>query len=81
MTALARQEVAELFFVLLILLLVSKEMNQRIQSALFIVFGLSLVVSHYGLFYIAVSFPFCDVARINRSTRRWIETDAAILTN
>jgi uncharacterized membrane protein len=58
MTALARQEVAELFFVLLILLLVSKEMNQRIQSALFLVFGLSLVVSHYGLFYIAVFFLF-----------------------
>jgi uncharacterized membrane protein len=58
MTELARQEVAELFFVLLILLLVSKEMNQRIRSAFFIVFGLSLVVSHYGLFYIAVSFLF-----------------------
>jgi uncharacterized membrane protein len=58
MTTLARQEVAELFFVLLILLLVSKEMNQRIQSALFIVFGLSLVVSHYGLTYIAIFFLF-----------------------
>ena len=81
MTTLARQEVAELFFVLLILLLVSKEMNQRIQSALFIVFGLSLVVSHYGLCLHSCTFPFCDVARINHSTRRWIETDAAILTN
>ena len=81
MTELARQEVAELFFVLLILLLVSKEMNRRIQSALFIVFGLSLVVSHYGLDVHSFIFPFCDVARINRSTSRWIETDAAILTN
>jgi uncharacterized membrane protein len=58
MTGLARQEVAELFFVLLILLLVSKEMNTRFQSALFLVFGLSLVVSHYGLFYICASFLF-----------------------
>jgi uncharacterized membrane protein len=58
MTTLARQEVAELFFVLLILLLVSKEMNQRIQSALFLVFGLSLVVSHYGLTYIVIFFLF-----------------------
>jgi uncharacterized membrane protein len=58
MTTLARQEVAELFFVLLILVLVSKEMDQRIQSALFIVFGVSLVVSHYGLTYIVVSFLF-----------------------
>ena len=58
MTTLARQEVAELFFVLLILLIVSKEMNQRIQSALFIAFGVSLVVSHYGLFYITLFFLF-----------------------
>jgi uncharacterized membrane protein len=58
LTGLARQEIAELFFVLLILLLVSKEMNRRIQSALFLVFGLSLVVSHYGLFFIGVSFLF-----------------------
>jgi uncharacterized membrane protein len=56
MTQLARQEIAELFFVLLILLLVSKEMNPRIQSALFIIFGLSMVVSHYGLTYIAMFF-------------------------
>lgn len=54
LTELARQEVAELFFVLLILLLVSKEMDRNIQSALFTIFGLSLVVSHYGLFYTAV---------------------------
>ena len=58
LTTLARQEVAELFFVLLILLLVSEEMNRRVQSALFIVFGLSLVVSHYGLFFIAIFFLF-----------------------
>jgi len=55
---LARQEVAELFFVLLILLLVSSEMKQTIRSALFIIFGISLVVSHYGLAYIAISFLF-----------------------
>ncbi len=70
LTTLARQEVAELFFVLLILLLVSEEMDRRIQSALFIVFGLSLVVSHYGLFFIAIFFLFVtwlvlSVARIS----------------
>jgi len=72
MTTLARQEVAELFFVLLILLLVSTEMNRRIQSALFLVFGLSLVVSHYGLFYIVLFFLFfmwlvSTVARVGGS--------------
>jgi uncharacterized membrane protein len=58
MTQLGRQEIAEFFFVLLILLLVSKEMNKTIQSALFVVFSLSLVVSHYGLTYIALFFFF-----------------------
>jgi len=58
LTTLARQEVAELFLVLLILVLVSTEMNQRIRSALFIVFGISLVVSHYGTTYIAILFLF-----------------------
>jgi uncharacterized membrane protein len=72
LTSLARQEVAELFFVLLILLLVSKEMNERTQSALFLVFGLSLVVSHYGLFFIGVFFLFVlwlvlTVARVGGS--------------
>jgi len=72
MTTLARQEIAELFFVLLILLLVSKEMDRRIQSALFLVFGLSLIVSHYGLFFIAVFFIFLmwlvlTVARVGGS--------------
>jgi uncharacterized membrane protein len=72
MTALGRQEVAELFFVLFILLLVSKEMKKPIQTALFIVFGLSLVVSHYALTYILILFLFVmwlvfTVARVDRS--------------
>jgi uncharacterized membrane protein len=85
MTTLARQEVAELFFVLLILLLVSTEMNRTIQSALFIVFSLSLVVSHYGLFYIVVSFLFVmwlvlTVARVGGSklTLRYLRTKIGI---
>jgi uncharacterized membrane protein len=58
MPGLARQEIAELFFALMILLLVSEEMNGRIRSALFVTFGLSLVVSHYALSYIAIFFFF-----------------------
>jgi uncharacterized membrane protein len=93
MTSLARQEVAELFLVLLILLLVSKEMNRRIQSALFIIFGLSLVVSHYGLFYIGAFFLFVlwlvlTVARVGGSnlslpylrTKIGIHKDKQIIT-
>ncbi len=85
MTALARQEIGELFLVLLILLLVSKEMSQRIQSALFIVFGLCMVVSHYGLTYIVVFFLFVmwlvlTVARVYRSrlTGRYSRTKSGI---
>ena len=51
MPALARQEIAELFLVLLILLMIDKNMNRIKRSFLFIVFGISLVVSHYGLSY------------------------------
>ena len=47
-----RQEIAELFYALFIMLLLSKEMNRLKRAALFIIFGCSLAVSHYGLSYI-----------------------------
>lgn len=52
MLALARQQIAELFLVLLILLIIDKNMNKVNRSILLIIFGISLVVSHYGLSYI-----------------------------
>jgi uncharacterized membrane protein len=52
MPTLARQEIAELFLILLILLMVDKDMNKVKGAFLFIIFGISLVVSHYGLSYI-----------------------------
>ena len=52
MPTLCRQEIAELFYVLVIMLLLSKEMNRLKRAALFIIFGASLAVSHYGLSYI-----------------------------
>jgi uncharacterized membrane protein len=71
MPGMARQEIAELFCVLLILLLVSEEMNRGIRAALFAVFGLSMVVSHYGLTYLILLFFFVTwlllaVARVGR---------------
>lgn len=56
MVTLARQEIAELFLVLFILLMVDKGLNKMNRSFLFIVFGISLAVSHYGLSYI---YMFC----------------------
>jgi uncharacterized membrane protein len=52
MLNLARQQIAELFLTLLILLMISKNMDKTKRAFLFIIFGMSLVVSHYGLSYI-----------------------------
>jgi uncharacterized membrane protein len=59
MLQLARQQIAELFLVLLILLMIDKNMNKTTRSSLCIVFGISLAVSHYGLSYI---YMFCLIS-------------------
>lgn len=59
MLALARQQIAELFIVLLILLMINKNLDRTKRSFLFIVFGISLAVSHYGLSYI---YMFCLIS-------------------
>jgi uncharacterized membrane protein len=51
---LARQEIAELFFVLLLILLTNHEQNRANRSILLIIFGFALIVSHYGLSYIFI---------------------------
>jgi uncharacterized membrane protein len=55
-TEYARQQVAELFFALIILLMIDRSLalNQRI--ALTIIFVMSLIVSHYALGYIVLAF-------------------------
>lgn len=52
MLSLARQEIAELYLVLLLLLIMNDSINNIKRSLLMIIFGLSLVVSHYSLSYI-----------------------------
>ncbi|MEL7669246.1 DUF2206 domain-containing protein [Methanobacterium sp.] len=51
---LARQEVAELFFMLIILLMIDLKMNKLKRNILFIVFSFSMIISHYGLSYIVM---------------------------
>ena len=58
MLSMARQELAELFLVMLLLLIVDRRMDRTPRVALFGLFGLSLVVSHYALTYV---FLFCFV--------------------
>jgi uncharacterized membrane protein len=49
---LTKQQLAEFLFVLLILLMTTEKMDLTKRRALFIVFGASMVVSHYGTSYI-----------------------------
>jgi len=52
--ALARQEIAELFLILLVILIIEKSSFQKNKSILAIIFGSSLIVSHYGITYILI---------------------------
>lgn len=52
MLSVARQQIAELFLVLLLMLLVSTDLDRIKKSLLIVVFGLSIIVSHYGLAYL-----------------------------
>lgn len=54
MQGLTRQEVAELFLVLIVMLMTDATQNVRTKSFLMIVFGMALIVSHYGLAYIYI---------------------------
>jgi uncharacterized membrane protein len=54
MVQLARQEVAELFVVLLVLTMLERRSSSMQTTLLLIIFGISLVVSHYGLTYILI---------------------------
>ena len=54
-----RQQIAELFLVLLILVIIDRNMDKMKRSFLFIVFGASLAVSHYGVSYI---YMFCLIS-------------------
>lgn len=56
MPGVARQMIAELFFVLLFFVLLNKKLNPKSSKVLFIIFGIALVVSHYGLALIFLFF-------------------------
>jgi len=52
----ARQEIAEIFFALLILLLIERKLALNQRAALAIIFAISLIMSHYALGYICLFF-------------------------
>jgi uncharacterized membrane protein len=56
MTAVCRQQIAELFLVLLLLLVVEEEISPRIRTLFAYIFGVGIIISHYGLSYIFLTF-------------------------
>jgi len=52
---LIRQEIAFIFFGLMLLVLFSKEINPKLKNFLFVIFGFSMIVSHYSTSYIALA--------------------------
>ena len=54
MISLAKQQIAMLFFVLLILSMLDKKIDAPKRAALSIIFSVSMVVSHYGTTYITI---------------------------
>lgn len=73
---LAKMLIAELFFALLLLLMVDKKMNSVKRATLAIVFATSLIVSHYGLtytymiFYLFLPLPIVYGLYVLRRERR-----------
>lgn len=51
-----RQEIALLFFSLTLLVIFNENFNQTIKNSFFIIFGFSMVISHYSTTYLAILF-------------------------
>jgi len=72
MLGLNRQMIAELFFVLLLLVVLNKKMRQPSKMACFIIFSFGLVTSHYGIseiFLFFISLIFVSLVLVKRPSR------------
>lgn len=54
MPALARQEIAFLFFTLTLLVIFTKNITQKTKDFMFVLFGFSMIVAHYSTTYVAI---------------------------
>jgi uncharacterized membrane protein len=73
MVSLNRQMIAELFFVLLLLVIVNKKMKPVNRMICFMIFSLALVVSHYSLaeiFLFLISFTVISLIILKRPSKR-----------
>ncbi|MCL0094698.1 DUF2206 domain-containing protein [Dehalococcoidales bacterium] len=76
MVSIARQQIATLFFALSILLFLDNRMAAPKRAALLIVFGFSIVVSHYSLsyfymFYLILALFLLSLAKSNSLLNVW----------
>ena len=72
MLGLNRQMIAELFFVLLLLVVLNKKMRQPSKMACFIIFSFGLVTSHYGIseiFLFFISLISVSLVLVKRPSR------------
>jgi uncharacterized membrane protein len=60
MLQMARQQIAELFLALMLLLVVDEGLKKSCRSILLILFGVSMVVSHYGTAYLFMFILFAN---------------------
>jgi uncharacterized membrane protein len=51
----ARQEISFLFFGLILLIILSREVSSITRNLLFVIFGFSMIISHYSTSYIALA--------------------------
>jgi uncharacterized membrane protein len=76
MISLPRQQIAELFLVLVILLLVDRKLSLGPKLTLLIMFAMSIIVSHYslgfiGFIYMGLLLPFAFVVRNGTFQKAW----------
>ncbi len=69
MLQLARQQIAEYFFVLLILLIINDKLPNVPRHILLILFGFSIIVSHYGISYIIAGSFICSLVLLHAASR------------
>jgi uncharacterized membrane protein len=76
MISLCRQQIAELFFALVILLLVDRKLHTGQKLTLLIIFSMAIIVSHYslgfiGFIYMGLFLPFVLLLRNNIFRKAW----------
>lgn len=86
MISMIRQQVAEIFMVLLILLIIDKTAAKQAKRVIFIIFGFGLIVSHYSVAFIimfaivASLLIYFLISRFNKQLRLTNETDWTLTT-